>query len=39
MTLFDFDEPERLASAGRKFRAKVVLPAPFGPGMMMIFFK
>jgi hypothetical protein len=26
------------ASAGRNNRAKVVLPAPFGPAMMMIFF-
>ena len=27
------------ASAGKKLRAKVVLPAPLGPAMMMIFFK
>jgi hypothetical protein len=27
------------ASAGKKSRAKVVLPAPLGPAMMMIFFK
>jgi hypothetical protein len=27
------------ASAGKKSRANVVLPAPLGPAMMMIFFK
>ena len=26
------------ASAGKKSRANVVLPAPFGPAMMIIFF-
>ena len=27
------------ASAGKKSRANVVLPAPFGPAMIIIFFK
>jgi hypothetical protein len=27
------------ASEGKKSRAKVVLPAPLGPAMMMIFFQ
>ena len=28
-----------LASAGKKLRANVVFPAPFGPAIMIIFFK